>query len=207
MIIIGAKGLAKQILPLLQNAGENEVSFFDDINLDIKTLANYEVISDKELVRHIFQNKDDSFVIGIGNPLLRKKLCEDFEQMEGKLISLIDSSASVSSIETKIEEGVLILQQVIIEPFVSVGKGTLVNIGAKICHDSVIGNFCEIGPGVVVTGNCTIGNNTSLGASVTVVPNVNIGNNCVVGAGAVVISDIPDNCTAVGMPAKIIKVK
>ena len=34
---------------------------------------------------------------------------------------------------------------------------------------------------------------------------INIGKNVIVGAGAVVTKDIPDNCVAVGVPAKIIK--
>lgn len=34
---------------------------------------------------------------------------------------------------------------------------------------------------------------------------VSIGSGCVIGAGAVVVDDIPDNCIAVGCPAKVIK--
>lgn len=36
-------------------------------------------------------------------------------------------------------------------------------------------------------------------------PGVRVGNNCVVGAGSVVTKDIPNNCIAVGNPARIIK--
>ena len=36
-------------------------------------------------------------------------------------------------------------------------------------------------------------------------PNVKIGNYVIVGDGAVVNKDLPDNCIAVGIPAKIIK--
>lgn len=35
--------------------------------------------------------------------------------------------------------------------------------------------------------------------------NFTIGNNVKIGANAVILSDIPDNCTAVGIPAKIIE--
>lgn len=207
MIIIGAKGLAKQMLPLLRQNFGNEMRFFDDINLEVKSFAQHDVIADKNIVKDIFRSQDNRFVIGIGSPKLRKNLCQQFEQLDGKMVSLIDSSSSISEIETDIEEGVLILQQVIVESFVAIGKGTLLNIGVKICHDSQIGSFCEIGPNTVVAGNCQIGQGTSLGASVTIIPNISIGSNCIIGAGAVVTTDIPDNCTAVGVPAKIIKVR
>lgn len=54
-------------------------------------------------------------------------------------------------------------------------------------------------------GRPIIGNNVSLGANVTIIGNVRIGNNVTIGAGSVVVKDIPDNCVAVGNPAKVIK--
>ncbi|MDA9287273.1 acyltransferase [Amylibacter sp.] len=53
-------------------------------------------------------------------------------------------------------------------------------------RDIIIGEGCFIGSGVIIQGN------------------VNIGNNVILGAGAVVTGNIPDNCFAAGIPAKII---
>lgn len=50
-----------------------------------------------------------------------------------------------------------------------------------------------------------IGDNVALGAGVIVIGDVKIGNNVQVGAGSVVVKDLPDNCVAVGNPARIIK--
>lgn len=50
----------------------------------------------------------------------------------------------------------------------------------------------------------TIGDNVTLGANVCIIGDIKIGNNVIVGAGAVVTKDIPDNCTVVGNPARII---
>lgn len=52
----------------------------------------------------------------------------------------------------------------------------------------------------------TVGNNCWFGANVSVMPGVTIGNGCVIAAGAVVSKDIPDNCLAAGVPAKVIKI-
>jgi len=50
-----------------------------------------------------------------------------------------------------------------------------------------------------------IGNNVWLGAKVTVTKGVTIGNNVVVGANSVVTHDLPDNCVALGAPARLIR--
>ena len=52
-----------------------------------------------------------------------------------------------------------------------------------------------------------IGNDVLLGAGCKILGSVKIGNNVKIGANAVVLNDIPDNLTAVGIPAKIVNSK
>lgn len=47
--------------------------------------------------------------------------------------------------------------------------------------------------------------NCWIGAGATILPGVTVGENSVVGAGSVVTKDVPDNCIAVGSPARVIK--
>lgn len=49
-----------------------------------------------------------------------------------------------------------------------------------------------------------IGNNVMIGASACILNNVKIGRNVRIGANAIVTHDVPDNCTVVGVPAKIV---
>jgi serine O-acetyltransferase len=49
-----------------------------------------------------------------------------------------------------------------------------------------------------------IGNNVYLGSGCKVLGDVVVGNNVVVGANSVVISSVPDNCTVLGVPARIV---
>ena len=55
------------------------------------------------------------------------------------------------------------------------------------------------------TSPIVIGDNVWLGAKVTVTQGVTIGNNVVVGANSVVTHDLPDNCMAVGAPARVVR--
>lgn len=50
-----------------------------------------------------------------------------------------------------------------------------------------------------------IGKNVLIGANALVLGKITIGDNVKIGAGAVVLHDVPDNCTVVGNPARIIK--
>ncbi len=53
-------------------------------------------------------------------------------------------------------------------------------------------------------GGPTIGDNVVIGAGACILGEIKIGNNVNIGANAVVLTDIPDNCTVVGVPGKII---
>ena len=56
-------------------------------------------------------------------------------------------------------------------------------------------------------GSPIIGDNVDIGAHVCILGNIIIGNNVTIGAGSLVLTDLPDNCVAVGFPAKVIKIK
>ena len=72
------------------------------------------------------------------------------------------------------------------------------------------GDNCRIRNGVVVglrrVGETTapvIGDNVDIGAGAKVLGPIRIGNNVAIGANAVVLCDVPDNCSAVGVPAMV----
>lgn len=59
--------------------------------------------------------------------------------------------------------------------------------------------------GYVKTAPIAIGNHVWIGMNVTILKGVTIGDGAIIGAGAVVTNDIPPNCIAVGVPAKVVK--
>ncbi len=84
--------------------------------------------------------------------------------------------------------------------------------GIIVSHYAKIGKNCSIFQQVTIgedlkTANvaATIGDNVLIGAGAKIIGNVFIGNNVKIGANAVVVDDVPDNCTVVGVPARIVK--
>ncbi|MBE7519120.1 MAG: hypothetical protein HS107_07715 [Thermoflexaceae bacterium] len=78
-----------------------------------------------------------------------------------------------------------------------------------------IGPLCTISPFVTVgldTGGPdssiagpTIGRNVFIGTGAKLLGPIRVGDNARIGANAVVLTDVPDNCTAVGVPARVLE--
>ena len=60
-------------------------------------------------------------------------------------------------------------------------------------------------PDIDVVRPIKVGNNVFIGYGCIILPGVTIGDNVVIGAGAVVTKDIPSDCVAVGVPARVIE--
>lgn len=80
---------------------------------------------------------------------------------------------------------------IVINPQAVIGEGTVIQHSVTIGH---------IGEGVPI-----IGRNCFIGAGAIIIGGITIGDNVKIGAGAVVNKDIPANCTAVGVPAKVVR--
>ncbi|BAK98147.1 putative serine acetyltransferase [Oscillibacter valericigenes Sjm18-20] len=102
--------------------------------------------------------------------------------------------------------------------------GGYIGNGAKIAgipslphglHGVYISRYASIGLNCWIYQNVTIGeverraphigDNCLIGAGATVVGNIQIGDNVKIGAGAVVSFDVPDNCTVVSQPPRVIE--
>jgi sugar O-acyltransferase (sialic acid O-acetyltransferase NeuD family) len=210
MIIIGAKGYAIELADiLLHNEYKDSIYFYDDINNFDNLLIEekYKIItSEKDLLAYTNQQKFD-FTLGLGNPLLRKKMHDKFIALGGVLQSTISKNANISKLSVNISNGANIFTGAHIANNVKIGKASIVYYNAIITHDCILGDFVEISPGAILLGKCQIGDFTHIGAGAKILPKIKIGKNVIIGAGAVVTKDVPNNQIMVGVPAKSIKLK
>jgi UDP-3-O-[3-hydroxymyristoyl] glucosamine N-acyltransferase len=87
----------------------------------------------------------------------------------------------------------------------TVGARTFIMAHAHLGHDVVVGEDCEIGVGVCISGEVTIGDGVQLGGLVWIKPQVTIGDGARLGGGAVVIRDVPAGEVWAGNPAKALR--
>ncbi|MCU0390446.1 MAG: acetyltransferase [Thermoflexibacter sp.] len=199
--IIGGGALGEQFLNFIQAKYTNpEFVFFDDVLTEQKT---QNVMPFNSYVEDKFT--DYVFCIGLGYRHLRKKLeiTEQLEQLQRQQITFVHPTCFQSS-SAKIEAGTFVYPMSNIDKNVRIGRGTLINNSVVISHDSTIGDACYLSPSVVICGQVEIGECTFVGAGSIISNGIKIGKNVVIGIGSVVNKDVPDNCSAVGNPVKIL---
>ena len=208
MLVIGAKGFAKEVLEVLHQLNDlDNLVFYDDVNIDVPTklFNKFPILRTIEEASTYFKTIDHRFTIGIGNPILRKKMFDKFTALGGVLTSTISTLASIGSYDVQIGNGTNILAGVNLSNSALIGKACIIYYNSIITHDCEISDFVEISPNVTLLGRCKIGSYAQIGANATILPDVKIGANVIVASGAVVTKDVPNNCMVAGIPAVIKK--
>lgn len=204
IVIVGNGGMAKEAAWLLERLNQikaewNFLGFIDKTD----SLKDSKVIGNDEFV--LSAEKELYVVLAIGNTVIREKVYEKYKKNSYlKYPNLIDPSVIMSS-QVKLGKGNIICAGSIFTLDIEVGDFNIINLNCTIAHDARIGNFTIMNSSTNVSGNVSIESFTEIGAGTKIIQGKRIGKNTVVGAGAVVITDIPDHCTAVGVPAKVIK--
>ena len=102
-----------------------------------------------------------------------------------------------------------------IHPGAKIGKGFFIDHGSGVVigETAEIGDNCLVYQGVTLGGtgkekgkrHPTLGNNVMVGAGARVLGPFKVGDNAKIAANAVVLEEVPPNCTAVGVPARIVR--
>ena len=102
-----------------------------------------------------------------------------------------------------------------IHPGATIGKGLFIDHGNGVIigETTIIGDNVTLYQGVTLGGtgkeqgkrHPTIGNNVMISAGAKVLGSFTVGENSKIGAGSVVLSEVPPNCTVVGVPGRVVK--
>ena len=205
VLIYGASGHGKVIIDIVEREGRYKIVGIldDDPAIQGRALCGYPILGGVDLLNEGTYH-DCKLILAIGNNRARKRLWEKLRELGYELACAIHPSAQIAR-DVSIGPGTVIMANTAINSGSSVGGNAIINTGATIDHDCVIEDYVHISPGAHLAGNVKVGELTHIGIGVSVIQGVKIGKGVIIGTGAAVIDDIPDNVTAVGVPAKVIK--
>lgn len=188
VIVIGASGHGRVIADIIEASGDNLIGFLDD-NPDIPGILGP--------VSKAMSFTNVSFVIGIGNAEIRKKIAS----MPLKWYTAIHPSAVVSQ-NAVLGEGTVVMANAVINYGAKIGEHCIINTDAVVEHDNSISDFTHVSVGAKLGGTVSIGSGTWIGIGAVIKNNINICSDCIIGAGSVVVKDISKPGTYFGVPAK-----
>jgi len=208
ILLISGGGHCKSVLDSLVELNEYvEIGVIDKKeNIGSSVLGIPVIGCDDELPDFFNNGYKYAFVtIGsIGNPNLRINLFNMLCGIGYEIPNIIDLSAKISK-NVKIEQGVYIGKQSIINVGTLIQNGAIINSGSIVEHDCKIGAFSHIAPGAVLGGEVSIGENSHIGSNATIKQQVHIGSNSIIGMGSVVLKNIQDSIIAYGNPCREVK--
>ncbi|WP_245735966.1 MULTISPECIES: acetyltransferase [Virgibacillus] len=156
-----------------------------------------------DYLTQLFQH-DTRVVVAIGENKIRKKIVDQVNLLPEQFLSVIHSTAVVSS-SAEIGNGTVIMPNAVVNASAKIGMHCIINTGAVIEHDNNIGDYTHISPNATLTGGVTSGEGVHVGSTAAIIPGKHLGSWSVIGAGSTVIEHIPAFSKAVGSPTRIIE--
>ncbi len=209
--IIGAGGFGKEVKMLIDQINNFKeqyifIGYFDDSFKIGTKIFNSTVIGSINDIK--FFEESLSLVIAIGEPEIKEKIIKNITNPNIFFETLIHPSCHIGiNCENFIGEGSIITAGNIITVNTRLGRHVILNLNCTVGHDTVIGDYCSIMPGVNISGDVILSTGVYIGTGATIINRTKIGEYATIGAGAVVSKSIPSKCIAVGIPAKPIKFK
>lgn len=205
MIIAGAGGHGLEVLEILFKNGfsKNDILFFDqDPQKSEQFIRGIRVVSDLDEVKHHFSTSN-FFCLGVGNPAFRESLFNLLDQAGGIFKPLLADSSFLSHSASGQFDA---MPFSFVGPETKIGRGVLINARTHVHHECQVGDFSDVGPGVMLLGNSQAGKRCRIGAGAVLLPGVIIGDDVIVGAGAVVTKNFDSGLKVVGIPAKSLSI-
>ena len=209
VVIIGVGGLGRECAQWIEDVNaecptfralgflDDDVRRHGDITHDLEVLGGADWLSSHAGV---------AAIVGIGNPVAKRAMVERVRAHVAGFPVLRHPRAVVGRY-VAIGEGTILCPGVILTTDIQIGRFVTLNFDLTIGHDSRVADYVTLAPGVHLSGYSKIGEGADLGAGVVTIPGVEVGAWTIVGAGAAIAKSLPPNCTAVGVPARVIKTR
>jgi sugar O-acyltransferase (sialic acid O-acetyltransferase NeuD family) len=206
--IFGAGGFGREVKTIIDEINKNNkvydfIGYFDDGKDKGVLVNNFPILGGLNELNNL--EEDLCIVICVADPKIKKNIVNKINNTKISFPSIIHPKSSISNDYVNIAKGCIVCEGTIITCNIDIEDFVILNLFCTVGHDTKIGAFSSFMPSVNISGEVNIEECVYVGTGAKIINLLEIGKNTIVGAGAVVSKSLPQNCTAVGIPAKPIK--
>jgi sugar O-acyltransferase (sialic acid O-acetyltransferase NeuD family) len=186
IVIFGTADFAQVAHAYLSRDGRYRIDGFtvDASHLTDSTLLGLPVLPFEE-VEQRFPPTDVMMLVAVGYSRLNRARTNAYRAARERgyrLVTYVDPWASCVG-PVSLGDNCFVLEQNVIQPFVTIGNNVVLWSGNHIGHHSTIADNCYIASHAVIAGHVTIGENCFIGINATIRDGVTIAPDCIIGAG------------------------
>ena len=211
LVVLGAGALGREVAQLIKDINRekkewNFLGFIDETPEKQGTIINDDPVLGGLDWFESNRGKELSAVCAIGNTKGKYGLIQKIKAFDWDLeyINLIHPNV-IKNDYIEMGTGNIVCGNTFLSVNIKLGSHIVINPGCGIGHDVVIEDYATLYWDVTLSGNVLIREGCEIGSKAAVIPKKTVGRWSILGAGAIVIDDLPDHCTAVGVPARPIK--
>jgi sugar O-acyltransferase (sialic acid O-acetyltransferase NeuD family) len=208
LVIYGAGGLGREVLGLVratdpQRSRWNFLGFIDDSLRAGTQVSEYPVLGGLDWLAS--RAVPTAVAMGLASPSAKADLYAKLKENPHIVFPTFVHPLACVEPSASFAPGTMASPFCFVAVGASLGICLFLNVASQVGHDSVLGDFCSVMPSVNISGNVTIGPRTLVGAGAKILQGLSIGSDATVGIGSVVLKDVPDRCTVIGYPARVVK--
>lgn len=208
LVIIGSGGYAQEVLWIVDDINAIKprwdfLGFIDQENLGRKvpTLYDRPVLGGYEAVAGL--PAGTRFASGVGSPRIRRKVCEAAEARGLVPSAPLIHPTVVAARHVEVGPGTVVGAGSIIAPYANIGRHCAINLHVSVGHDSRIGDYCVLSPGVRISGDAVLEQGAFMGTNATIFLGRRLGAGASVGANSFLLTNLAAGLSAIGIPAKV----
>ena len=213
LVVVGAGGFGREVLdvvdavndaadaPVWAIAGAVDDSPTDANLAHLRSRGVAHLGTTAELLGLDVASRPTHYVVGIGNPAVRRKVAERLDAAGLVPATLVHPSVT-RGYDVEIGPGSVLCAGVRLTTHIRIGRHVHLNLNATVGHDTTIGDYVSANPLASISGDCVIEDEALIGVAGVILNGLRVGRGSVVGGSACVVKDVPPGVVVKGVPAR-----